>query len=92
MPRQVISEIDQFITNPEIYTFSFNTNQLPENEVWNDSNFEKLFQALYHKRSHCLYWFSLETKEIGNQLKNIVNSKRDWLKSEKRTVHANKSI
>lgn len=88
MIEDSILELKLLIENNKPYTFSFNTNQLPDNMVWEDDSFIDLFQNLHHKGKSCLYWFSLESNETGNMVKEFIDLKRDWFKSEKRVIPA----
>lgn len=88
MIQDEIAELKLLIEENKPYSFTFNTNQLPERKVWEDINFIELFQNLHHKGGSCLYWFALESPEVGKVVKDSIENKRNWSKSEKRVIPA----
>ncbi len=88
--------IDQFekiaktiIEKSEI--FKFNTNQLPDinnftTDILADNSFRGMFILLNKKPSHCLYWFSLQSKETAKKLNDLLNDCRESLSRPLRAV------
>ncbi|MBK0368665.1 hypothetical protein [Flavobacterium agrisoli] len=77
------------INEAEIY--SFNIKDLPhinnyQTDIRSDLNFIEIFSELNKKIHNCLYWFEVETPDKCGKLKDLLDTNRENLKLNLRTV------
>ncbi|NHN24949.1 hypothetical protein FIA58_004590 [Flavobacterium jejuense] len=96
MKETINNFINEFKTEIEeikadYFKFEFNTSQLPDVieythkiDIRTHKEFEKMFTTLESVKTNCLYWFSANSIENANKLKEIISLKKVELFSEEK--------